>query len=138
MAEYLLKNGAGSIPELTGEDEKLLIEYHNQNMMIGHACFSETAYIMGIAPETVRLDRLGIESGKCLHKTDYLAEAGIKFGGWGIDYPNDFAGDDPVGCNERIGKATVRFEAERLANIYKVYKEDENLLKWQAERQRGW
>ena len=33
---------------------------------------------MGICPESVKLDRLGIESGLSEHKADYLYEAGIK------------------------------------------------------------
>lgn len=40
----------------------------------------------------------------------------------------------PMGCNERIGKAALRIEAERLANAFKVFKEDTVLPKWQAER----
>lgn len=132
MADIILKNGSGSIPEVTKEDEDLLIKYHNENMELGHACMSETAYIMGVAPETVKLERLGIESGKNRGLTSYLTEAGIEFRncGWDIDYPDAFCGDDPVGCNERIGKAALRLEAERLAHAIKVYKEDELLINW--------
>lgn len=140
MAERILEKGEGAYPELTKEDIDLILKYHGENMLIGHACFGETALIMGIAPESVRLDRLGIESGHSTHKADYLNKAGITMvdGGWGIDYPNAYAGDDPVGCNERIGKAALRHTAERIAEKIRVIKHDENLLKWQEERQRGW
>ena len=140
LADYLLEHGTGSIPELTKEDEDLLLNYHEMGTKIGHACMGETAFMMGIAPESVHLDRLGIESGLSLHKTDYLREAGIKImdDGWDINYPNAYSGHDPIGCNERIGKAAVRFEAERFAHAIKVYKDDENLLKWHDARQKGW
>lgn len=135
MAEILESKGSGAIPELTREDEELIIRYHNENMEIGHACMGETAYMMGISPEAVHLDRLGVESGKNQHKTDHLTKAGIKIesGGWDLNYPNGFAGDDPVGCNERIGKAALRLEAERLAKLFKIFKEDTVLSDWHDE-----
>ena len=70
----------------------------------------------------------------------YFAEAGISIrdGGWDREFPNRLSGHDPVGCNERIGKAAVRMEAERLAHAIKVYKEDENLWNWLQEDQKGW
>ena len=86
-------------------------------------------------------DRLGIETGKCQHKTDYLKEAHIQIrdDGWFEDYPYSYAAEvDPVDCNARIGKAAFRWEVERIAHAYKVLKEDENLLKWLDERQKGW
>lgn len=140
MAEFLLANGSGSIPELTAEDEALLLKYHKMDMQIGHACMGETAFLMALCPDAVHLDRLGIESGENLRKTKYLKDAGISImdNGWSINFPNAFQGDDPIGCNERIGKAALRMEAERFAHAVKVLKEDENLWKWHEERQKGW
>ena len=139
MAEYLEANGTGSIPELTPEDEKLLADYHEMGMKIGHGGMGETSYLMAIAPDSVKMDRLGIVSGLSTHETDYLREAGITIrdGGWNTDYPNAYHGHDPVGCNDRIGRAAVRLEAERFAKAIKVVKEDENLLRWHAEFQKG-
>lgn len=136
MAEILEKNGPGSIPELTPEDEALILKYHAEGMIIGHGCMGETAYIMGIAPESVRLDRLGIESGQDQHVVDHLRKAGIQYesDGWNLNFPNAYGGDDPVGCNERIGKAALRIEAERLAHAFKVFKEDTVLPEWQKKR----
>ena len=70
----------------------------------------------------------------------YAKEAGIeiKDHGWGLNFPNAFTGHDPVGCNERIGKAALRMQAEKLAHAFKVFKEDENVLKWHQEMQKGW
>ncbi len=138
MAEIILEKGSGAIPELTKEDEELLLKYHAENMELGHACMSETAYILGIAPESVKMDRVGIENGKNRGYTAYLRDAGIELrdGGWAIDYPDMFCGDDPIGCNERIGSAAVRLESERLAKAFKVYKEDENIIKWNEARKK--
>lgn len=135
MAEILEKEGSGAIPELTKEDEKLVIKYHKSGMRIGHACMSETAYTMGICPEAAHLDRLGIESGEHITDVDYLVEAGLDLesGGWNLYCPNAYDADDPIGCNERIGKAALRLEAERLAKIFKVFKEETILSDWYAE-----
>ena len=140
MAEMILEKGRGCIPELSTEDEDLILKYHEQGMKIGHGCMSETAFVMGVAPEAVHLDLLGIEDGQSTHVADYFAEAGlsIRCGGFERNYPNRFGGDDPVGCNERIAKAALRLEAERLAHAIKVYKEDEKLWNWLQEDQQGW
>lgn len=139
MAEILEKEGSGSIPELTKEDEELIIKYHKEGMAIGHACMGETAYMMGISPESVHLDRLGIESGANLHIADHLVEAGLRIssGGWGLNHPNSFSGDDPIGCNERIGKAALRIGAEYIAKIYKLFKEDNLLLDYRNQHRWG-
>ena len=140
IAEFLEANGRGSIPELTTEDEDLILDFCKGNKHVGHACMGETACVMGLHPETVHLERLGIESGLSIHAADYLAEAGIKImdGGWSVNYPNAFSGHDPVGCNERIGKAAVRLQSERLARAIKVLKDDTNLLRWHNEMQANW
>ena len=130
LAKYLEANGSGSIPELTPEDEELVIKYHKQNIVMGHACFGEAAYMMGIAPETMRLDLLGIESGLPTGESAPYNRLGIdvKSGGWHLEFPNAYSGTDPHGVNERIGAAALRMEAERFAKAIKFFKEDEKLL----------
>ena len=123
------------------EDEQILLRYYKNKVPTGHACLTETARVMGIVPEAVKLDRLGRESGKSQHLTDHFKAAGIEIrdDGWFEDYPNSYASEvDPVDCTETIGKAFVRIAVERIANAYKVFKEDENLLKWLDQRQKGW
>ncbi len=137
MAKYILEHGSGSVPELTKEDEDLLIKYHKDGMINGHACMCETAYVMGVAPESVHLERLGIESGLPQESpVQHLVDAGIILPsyGWGYEYPNAFAGHDPVGCNERIGKAALRMESERVAKAFKAYKEDTVYLETQKAK----
>ena len=68
-----------------------------------------------------------------------LKEAGITIrdGGWSTNYPHALSGHDPIGCNDRIGRAAIRLEAERLARAIKLVKEDQNLLRWHAKFQEG-
>lgn len=140
LAKYILSNGSGSIPELTQDDEELLIKYHKENMIIGHAGFGETAYLMDIAPHALDMDKLGIESGLPTGIGAKYRKAGIKLadGGWDLDFPNAYCGNDPIGCNARIGRAATRIEAERLANAAKVMKEDTYLLECLEQIQKGW
>lgn len=133
MGTLLLENGSGSIPELTPEDEELIIKYHKANMLIDHACMQEAAFVMGSAPETVHLNRLGKESGarRNVPELQKLLDLNVKIAmdGWIYFYPDWFSGDDPYGLNERIAKAAARMSTEKLAEIYKAFKEDEFLLK---------
>lgn len=135
MAKLIEKEGRECVPEMTDEDIELVLKYHKEGMLIGHGGFGETSYMMAISPESVCMDRLGIETGKDNHKTDYLMEAGVQLvdAGWAINFPNAFTGDDPIGCNERIGAAALRLEVERVAKAFKVVKEDENILGWMVK-----
>lgn len=130
LAEKILAEGPEAFPEMTKEDVDLVLKYHEQNMRIGHACFGETAYLMGIAPESVKMDRLGIEAGISLGITKGYREKGIQIasGGCMINNPVCYSGDDPIGCNERIGAAAMRMEAERAADVFKFIKEDDTLV----------
>lgn len=140
IAAQLLENGRGLYPELTTEDEDYLIDFLKTEKKDGHGGLGETAILMAVAPHSVQMDRLGIESGLSTHEADYLRDAGIAVqdGGWGINFPNAYAGHDPIGCNERIGRACMRLAAEKAAHAFKVYKEDENVLRWLDDYQKGW
>lgn len=128
---------SGTVPELTAEDEAILKRYYDEKIPTGHGCLTEAARLMDIAPGSVKLNRLGIESGKSRHKTDKFAAAGIEIrdDGWWEDYPYNYAAErDPVDATETIGKALNRMAIESIANAFKVIKEDEDLLRWQAEK----
>lgn len=135
MAKILNQKGSGSIPELTKEDEDYILDFYNSKKVNGHAGIGETAFIMGSHPETVHLERLGIESGLPTGKSEKYETYGFGlFGQWGMEFPNWFEGHDPVGVNERIGKAALRLEAERLARAIKILKEDSYLKEFQLSR----
>ena len=138
MAEKIIDEGAEVFPELTKEDVELLLKYHEEKMLIGHGGFGETSIVMAAAPDTVKLDALGKESGLSNHMFDYLAQAKIKYYGWDAEHPNAFSGNDPYGCNERIGKAAMRMTAEYYAKQFKVLKDDTLVAKARQKRQMGW
>ena len=102
------------------------------NTKIGHACMNEAAITMAAAPESIHLDRLGIESGarRDIPELEKLLTSNVLLasGGWTYFYPDWFDGDDPYGLNERIAKAGARIMSERLAKTYKAFKEDKYLL----------
>ena len=137
MGEILLEKGTGSIPELAPEDEELIIKYHKANMLTGHACMNEAALTMAVAPESIHLDRLGIESGakRDIPELQKLIDADVRIAsdGWRHFFPDWYEGDDPYGLNERIAKATARLSSEKLAKTYKAFKEDEYLLRCAKE-----
>ncbi len=135
MAKILMEKGSGSIPELAKEDEDYILDFYNSKKVNGHAGIGETAFIMGSYPKTVHLERLGIESGLPTGKSKKYEESGFgMFGQWGMEFPNYYEGHDPVGVNERIGKAALRLEAERFARAIKMLKEDSYLEEFQLSR----
>jgi len=138
MAEKLIEEGSGCMPDLTSEDEATILRLHEQKMRIGHACMGEASYIMGCAPESVHLEYLGVEAGRRLHILDHYSKAGISIHAWPYDCPTAYGGDDPVDCNERIGKAALKLGAEIIAERIKLFKEDEVFWNCQEEFQQGW
>jgi len=140
MGKRLCEEGRGLYPLLTAEDEDVLMDFHRKNGKTGHACMAETAMIFATAPESVHLDRLGVESGQNTHAADHFKEAGIyiRDNGWDMNYVNWYDGDDPVGCNERIGQTAMDLAAEDVAHAVRVFKEDDTLLPWLEEKQKGW
>lgn len=131
MADYIVKNGSGSIPELTPEDEADLLKCKELNIVYGHACYGEAAVMTDMHPELIRYDLLGKESGVHTHDSDkYNAvDLQVRDGGWNLEFPNAYAGEFPVYPNARIARAAVRLAAERVARAVKVLKEDKDLLK---------
>lgn len=115
---------AKAVKGLTEDDRALAQSCRERKVADGHAGYSETAYMMAVAPESIRMNRLGIVSGKSLELTNKYKEMGIQIrdGGWEVDYPHWIDSENPIGCNERIGKAAVRLEAERLAQAVRKMK----------------
>lgn len=133
IAQRILDDGREAFPDLTDEDVELLMMYLREGKKSGgHATFGETAYTIGAYPETVKMDRLGIVDGRPKPFPTKFQEAGIQVrdGGFFVKCPHCMSGEDPVGCNEQIGKAALKVESERIAYAFKVMKEDEDLLRW--------
>jgi creatinine amidohydrolase len=117
---------------LTDEDYKTLEKFAKEpaGLATGHGGFCETALVYGTYPKTVNPDRFDAECGLSTHRADFLAKEKIRFGyAWSSNYPNHLNGLAPIGCTESIGKAMVKISAERLARIFKMLKEDTEVLK---------
>ena len=115
---------AKALRGVTKEDRQLAETCRVRGVIDGHAGYSETAYIMATNPESVKLERFGILSGKSTDLSKKYRKNGIQIRdeGWELDFPNWIDSEDSVGCNERIGTAAMQLEAERLAGILKRIK----------------
>ena len=117
---------AKALKGLQNADRQLAETCKEKNVLDGHAGYSETAYMMGIAPKCVHMNRLGIVSGKSTDRSHVYDENGIQVRdqGWEMDFPHWIDSDEPIGCNERIGEAALRLEAERVAGLIRKFKRE--------------
>ena len=124
------KEHRAEYPMLTDHDFDVLQHFIDMGGFGGgHADFNETARIMGAYPELVDTTRYEVESGLSTHRADYLADLGVDCkGAWGANYPNNFSGFSSEGCTKTLGEAHNLYSARRLANIFKVLKEDEECV----------
>jgi len=111
--------------ELTNEDVAAIRHNVENRTASGHGCFGETAISLGLFPELCDMSRLNDVSGKNVNRLTHLSEAGFYTPfGWMADYPNSLSSDEHDGNNERIGRAFVKLTVERLAEAFKLIKED--------------
>ena len=121
--------------KLTDEDIAYVRDFVYNKKLKGHACLNETAVMMVINGEHVKLERCQAESGLPTHRTDYLKDTGVlsstRF--WGVEYPNSYQGDHPMGANERIGKVLLQKRIEHQAEACRILKMDDRILEWNDE-----
>lgn len=114
---------------VTDSDIEILKGYSASGYGGGHADFRETALIMAHDAALVAEDRYEAEKGSSNHRTDYLAELGVDAPNlWLANHPSSYDGLPPHGCNPRIGRAMQKVCSERLARIFKVLKEDNDVV----------
>lgn len=117
-------------PYLTDEDMEALAKFAETGTGGGHADWYETALAYAYCPEYVAADRFDAESGLSTHRAAHLEKYGINCGRfWPSNFPNAYHGFAPHGCSENIGKAMAFLITERLAEIFKVVKEDEECVR---------
>lgn len=128
--ENLKQEGSGFYPELLPEDEEVICDFIEKEKTDGHGGLMETCLMLSIKPETVRLDRMSVESGVSTGKSDRIASTGISVpDAWGMNHPNSYAGHDPVGASGRIGQLLLRLLGEVTAKACKVFKEEFPIIK---------
>ena len=123
---------------LTQKDLEAMAHFAETGTGGGHANWHETALMYAFCPEHVAADRFDAESGRSVHRSDYLSEESVNLSGaWICDYPNSYDGYPPFGCSENIGKVVATLAAKRLARIFKMLKEDEDCVRMAMRLPKG-
>ena len=134
-----IRTDPNAFPYLTAEDIHTVESYFDTPKEEGHADMEETLALLGIRPETVDLSLMDKESGLSIHRMDHLAKAGIYASQvWFANHPNHHQATFHPGANERLGKALIQIRVAEVAQIFKVFKEDQALLKHNAEWNSAW
>ena len=119
---------------LTKEDYETLERFSAPETTFGHGCFGETMLVEGTYPELVKLDRCSAENGLSTHRADYLKELGVDYVyAWPSNFPNSYAGTDPIGCSRTLGEASIKMSVDRLAKIFEAIRDDEEVVKMAEE-----
>ena len=97
----------------------------------GHAGETETSMMYAHRPDLVHLERAHEQSGANLQRLSHIPHA---FTGiwWYARYPNHYAGDGSEASKE-IGDLLLDDDAEQLAELIKVLKDDDTILELQKE-----
>lgn len=133
------ERGRDAFPQLTDEDIATLESFEAQPQETGHGCFPETISMLGVRPEAVHLDRMNSEDGRSTHRFDHIANAGLSSPHtWLGNQPNSLHATYHPGANERLGAAAHKLMVEHVAHMYKVLKDDEELLKINDEWNHRW
>jgi len=117
-------------PYLSAEDIYTVESYFDTPKEEGHADMEETLMLLGVRPEVVDISLMNQECGLSTHRMDHLSELGIYASQiWFANHPNHHEATYHPGANERLGKALLHIRVEAVAHIFKVFKEDEELLR---------
>ncbi len=91
--------------------------------------FCDTALVMAENKKLVREDKYEAENYECTHAADKLRDALVTYANiQNIEYPNGCCGFPPYGCTKSIGEAYLKINAEFLADVFKMIKEDERCV----------
>ncbi len=136
---YIREKGRENWPELTDEDMANLESFCAQPMDTGHACFGETLALLGVRPELADMSLVTAESGDSTHRFDHLKKYPLYspyF--WAGHYPNHYQGTYHPGANERLAKVLHELFVKKTADMICAVKEDEELLRINAQWNQAW
>ncbi|MBR6709591.1 MAG: creatininase family protein [Clostridia bacterium] len=138
MLAEIERAGRDAYPDITDADIAEMQAYVAEKRTGGHACFSETAMVLGTYPELVRLDRTEAEGGGLsTHRCDHITQAGFYYPPfWFANYPNAFSGHSPAKVTKGIADLAVKLCVEKFAAALKVIKDDTVSLELNAERKK--
>lgn len=139
LLKHLREEGRDAFPELTDEDVATLESFCAERRLTGHACFEETLALLGVRPDLADLSIMDTESGANTHRFDHLKAHGLYSPYiWAGSYPNHYQSDYHPGANDRIGRALHELNVRRVAALFRAVKEDEELLRINAEWNAKW
>jgi creatinine amidohydrolase len=138
LLQLLSEKGRSYFPELTEADLAVLQDYVDLAKTGGHACFGETATMLGSFPELVRMDRIHAVNGLSTGRADFLSQLEVAGNFWSVNHPENYSGHAPDGCNERIGRCTVRVMTDNLVQVLRTVKNSDEMLVWNDERNKAW
>ena len=119
-----------AFPMITDEDIAVLEKWAETGYGGPDVTFCDTALLMAKHPELVAQDRFGLEDGSSTRLADPYEADGVSFSNMrNLLYPNGRSALPPYGCTESIGQAILKINAEHLAKVFKLLKEDEECVR---------
>lgn len=116
--------------DITDEDVAVLKKLTETGYGGGHADIRETGIVMAVDESLVAPERYDAESGLSNHRTDYLTDIGVSsVNAWLANYPNSYNGYPSNGCSVAIGNAYIKIASERLAETFKIIKENDDVVR---------
>jgi len=114
------------VHDLTDEDYEEIKKRTETDDLGKHAGFSETALIMHLRPDLVKMDTVDIEESISLGRLDEIKEVRVFTGyNWYADYPNHIAGDPSLATADK-GKIIFDMACSKVEKILQVIKNDKN------------
>ena len=128
------------VAHLTEDDKATVRDFVYNNRLMGHACLEETALIMAVAPELVKLERMYEDDGLPNHRTDDYRKWGLagatRF--WYVEHPDHYEAEHPTKATATIGRAILDYYVERQVGAVRLMKQDDRLLDWNNEWYAKW
>lgn len=127
---YILKTVTerkADFPMITDEDIQTL----NRWAASGQAsvAYVDTALMLAAYSRLVAKERMNKETNAALYDTSAFEEDMIFTGMHSKKYPNGIYSQVADGCTESIGAAILKIQAEHLASVFKLLKEDEECVR---------
>lgn len=130
---------AEEFPMITEEDRKTLAKWAKTGYGVKgktvyqsfdkDVTFCDTALVVAQNEELVAQDRYEAENYESAHAADALTDALVTCANMeNMNYPNGCCGFAPHGCTKSIGEAVLKLNAEFMAGVFKLVKEDERCV----------
>ena len=128
--EYVLKTVTErkeAFPMITGEDIRTLKRWAENGQK--SITYIDTALMLASYRHLVAKERMHAEQNISSYDTNAFDD-GVVFTGMGRkQFPNGIYAQVAEGCTESIGEAILKINAEHLASVFKLLKEDEECIR---------